>query len=218
MSTTRDLGFVHHFVPAEKSGETRTLLLLHSTGGDEKELLSLGSALLPGAAVLSPRGKVSERGMLRFFRRLSEGVFDLEDLHFRTQELAAFLRDAAAFYGFDPGNVVAAGYSNGANIAASLLLQEPGILAAAALFHAMVPFEPDNLPDLAGTAVFLSAGRTDSMVPVTNTERLATIFRDAGADVSLLWQAGGHALTSEEITAARRWLDREAANQQISAP
>src|SRR5262245_51452782 len=117
MSTvTQDLGFVHRYVPAAAADEPRALLLLHGTGGNEDDLLPLGRHLLPGAALLSPRGNVLERGMPRFFRRLAEGVFDQEDLRLRTAELARFVRDAAAAYGFDPGKVVAVGYSNGANI------------------------------------------------------------------------------------------------------
>jgi phospholipase/carboxylesterase/glyoxalase family protein len=210
-----NLGFVHRFAPATDAGETRTLLLLHGTGGNEDDLLPLGRHLLPGAALLSPRGKVLERGgMPRFFRRLAEGVFDLEDLRFRTEEIAAFVRAAADAYGFDTDRVVAAGYSNGANIAASLLLQEPGTLAAAALFHAMVPFEPETLPDLSGTPVLLTAGRADPLVPPQNTERLAAILREAGAQVSLLWQPGGHQLGQPEVATAREWLTRGAGNRR----
>jgi predicted esterase len=201
-----DLGFVHRFVPAERADETRTLLLLHGTGGNEADLLPLGRHLLPGATLLSPRGKVLEHGMPRFFRRLAEGVFDQEDLRLRTAELARFVRDAAAAYGFDAGKVVAVGYSNGANIAASLLLREPGALSAAVLFHPMVPFVPDVLPDLTGTPVFIGAGRSDPMVPAANTEELATLLRAAGADVTVHWQAGGHQLGGEEVEAARQWL------------
>ena len=209
MSSTPDLGFIHRFVPAEKTDESRTLLLLHGTGGNEEDLLSLGRQLLPGAALLSPRGKVLERGMPRFFRRLAEGVFDLEDLHRRTQELERFVREAAAEYGFDPGQVIAAGYSNGANIAASLLLQEPGTLAGAVLFHPMVPFIPEALPDLTGTPVFIGAGRADPMVPQGNTEELAELLQRAGATVALHWQAGGHQLSEQEVQSARDWLARQ---------
>jgi phospholipase/carboxylesterase len=147
--------------------------------------------------------------MPRFFRRLAEGVFDLEDLHRRTQELGRFVREAATQYGFDPGQVVAAGYSNGANIAASLLLQEPGTLAGAVLFHPMVPFIPEALPDLTGTPVFIGAGRADPMVPQGNTEELAELLQRAGATVALHWQAGGHQLSEQEVQSARDWLARQ---------
>ena len=134
-----DLGFVHRFLPPEdESGPT--LLLLHGTGGNEEDLIPLGEALAPGAAVLSPRGKVSEHGAPRFFRRLAEGVFDHEDLLFRTHELADFVEAAAEEYGFDRSKLVAVGYSNGANVAGSTILLHPGLLRAAVLFRAMVPF------------------------------------------------------------------------------
>ncbi len=205
-SEAETIGFVHQFVPAPQPQEAPTLLLLHGTGGDERDLLSLGQALLPGANRLSPRGKVLERGMPRFFRRLAEGVFDQEDLRFRIQELSAFIAQSAATYGFDPSRVIAVGYSNGANIAAGLLLSQPERLAGAALFHPMVPFVPETLPDLRGKPIFISAGRNDPIVPVANTTQLAALFREAGAEVSLFWQPGGHALTPEEVEAARQWL------------
>ncbi|MEX1159153.1 MAG: alpha/beta hydrolase, partial [Thermomicrobiales bacterium] len=156
-----ELGFVHRWVAGDADAALPTLLLLHGTGGNENDLLSLGSLLLPGASVLSPRGKVSENGASRFFRRLAEGVFDVEDLIARTYELADFVGAAAKQYGFDPGNVVAVGYSNGANIASSMLLLRPGTLAGAVLLRPMVPLEPDSPPDLSGTPVYLGAGRLD---------------------------------------------------------
>ncbi len=195
----RDSGFVHRFFPGESG---MTLLLLHGTGGDENDLVPLGRELAPGVAILSPRGKVSEYGAARFFRRLAEGVFDHEDLVFRTHELAGFVEAAAEEYGFDPSKIVAVGYSNGANIAASLMLLHPGLLRAAVLFRAMVPFEPEVVPDLSGMPVFLAAGRMDRMVPPQNTERLAEILREAGADLDLRWSNTGHALTYEEAAEA----------------
>jgi len=199
----RDLGFVHRFFTGE-SGVT--LLLLHGTGGDENDLVPLGRELAPGAAILSPRGKVSEYGAARFFRRLAEGVFDHEDLVLRTHELAEFIEAAAEEYGFDLSKLVAVGYSNGANVAASLMLLHPGLLRAAVLFRAMVPFEPEETPDLSGMPVFLAAGRTDRMIPPQSTERLAEILREAGADLDLRWRDTGHALTYEEVAEAREWL------------
>lgn len=203
--TEPDLGFVHRYVPAERPG-LPTLLLLHGTGGDENDLIPLGRALLPGAGLLSPRGRVLEHGMPRYFRRLDQGVFDLEDLRFRTYELAGFLGSAARTYGFDPATVVAVGYSNGANIAASTLLLRPEVLAGGVLFHAQVPLEPDERPDLSGIPIFLSGGRADTMVPASETERLAILLREAGADVTLHWEPGSHALGRGELEAARRWL------------
>jgi phospholipase/carboxylesterase/glyoxalase family protein len=201
-----DLGFVHRFLPVPRLQAAPTLLLLHGTGGDENDLLSLGQALLPTANRLSPRGKVLERGMPRFFCRLAEGVFDQEDLQLRTQELAQFIGVAAARYSFDPHRVIAVGYSNGANIAASLLLRQPELLAGAALFHPMVPFEPEPLPDLTAKPVFIAAGKNDAIVPEQNTQQLVTMFQSAGAEVSVYWHPGGHALIPAEVESAQRWL------------
>ena len=199
------LGFDHRFVPAE-APDAPTLLLLHGTGGDENDLLPVGRMLDERAALLSPRGKVFEHGMPRFFRRLAEGVFDHEDLVNRTHELAEFVERAATEYGLDPGRVFAVGFSNGANIAASLLLLHPKLLSGAVLLRAMVPFRPETLPGLSGTPVYIAAGRADQIVPAENTERLAQLLREAGAGVTLDWQPGGHGIGPEEIQSARDWL------------
>jgi predicted esterase/catechol 2,3-dioxygenase-like lactoylglutathione lyase family enzyme len=203
------LGFVHRYIPpaagAELAGGT-TLLLLHGTGGDEEDLIPLGRALLPGAGLLSPRGNVLERGAPRFFRRLAEGVFDQEDLARRTEELATFIEAAAKTYELDRDGMVAVGFSNGANIAASLLLRRPGLVRGAVLLSPMVPFEPDVPPDLTGTSVFIGAGRADPIAPPAQTEHLAVLFRRAGAAVTVDWQPGGHAVTDSEVAAARQWL------------
>ena len=201
-------GFAHNYLPGESDGSGVTLLLLHGTGGNEDDLIPLGQQLLPGAAILSPRGKVSEHGAPRFFRRLAEGVFDHEDLLFRTHELADFIDQAADQYGFDSSKLVAVGYSNGANIAASLMLLHPGLLRAAVLLRAMVPFDPEETPDLSGVPVFLAAGRRDAMIPPDNTERLAAILQEAGANLDLRWKNVGHPLTYEELEEAREWLSR----------
>ena len=203
----REAGFVHRFDPAEEPGAP-TLLLLHGTGGDENDLLPLGRMLDERAALLSPRGKVLENGMPRFFRRLSMGVFDEEDLVNRTHELASFVEEAASEYGLDPKRLFAVGFSNGANIAASLLLLHPGLLAGAVLLRAMTPFELETLPDLSGTPVYLAAGRSDQMIPPESTERLAELLREAGAEVTLDWQPGGHGIGRAEVEAARDWLAR----------
>ncbi len=203
---TPDLGFTHRFVPAPGGSAAPTLLLLHGTGGDEGDLLGLGRVLDPSAALLSPRGKVLENGMPRFFRRLAEGVFDEDDLVRRTAELAAFVARAADTYSFDRGRVIAVGYSNGANIAACMLLLHPGALAGAVLFHAMTPLVLETTPDLSGTPVFLGAGRSDPLIPPRGTEDLAARLRAAGAEVRLSWQPGGHALTQTEVEAARVWF------------
>jgi predicted esterase len=203
--TEESLGFVHHFVTAQTS-HAPTLLLLHGTGGDENDLLPVGRMLDERAALLSPRGKVLEHGMPRFFRRLAEGVFDQQDLANRTHELAEFVERAVDEYDIDQRRLFAVGFSNGANIAASLLLTYPRLLAGALLLRAMVPFDPDGAPDLSGISVYLAAGRSDQMVPPENTERLAQVLREAGADVTLDWQPGGHGIRPDEIQAARNWL------------
>ena len=201
-------GFAHNFLPGDDDGPGVTLLLLHGTGGNEDDLVPLGQQLLPGAAILSPRGRISEHGAPRFFRRLAEGVFDHEDLVFRTHELADFIEKAADQYGFDRDKLIAVGYSNGANIAASLMLLHPRVLRAAALFRAMVPFEPEVTPDLSGVPVFLAAGRRDTMIPPDNTQRLAAILQESGADLDLRWKNTGHPLSYEELEEAKDWLSR----------
>jgi predicted esterase/catechol 2,3-dioxygenase-like lactoylglutathione lyase family enzyme len=204
-----DLGYRHRYVePRRDAGAAArvTLLLLHGTGGDENDLLPLGSALLPGAGMLSPRGKVSENGAARFFRRLAEGVFDLEDLASRTDELAEFIRAAAMAYGFDATRVVAVGFSNGANIAASLLLRQPGVLRGAVLFSPMVPFEPAQPVSGPATPVFIGAGRLDPIATPAQATRLQELLHAAGANVTLHWTPGGHGIDQGELEAARGWL------------
>jgi glyoxalase family protein len=203
------LGFVHRYIPPAAEGELAggtTLVLLHGTGGDEEDLIPLGRALLPGAGMLSPRGKVLERGAPRFFKRLAEGVFDQEDLALRTEELAAFIEAAEKAYELEPDGIVAVGFSNGANIAASLLLRRPGLLRGAVLLSPMMPFEVEKLPELTGTSVFIGAGRADPIVPVAQAERLAEMLRQAGADVTLHWESGGHGITKREVEAAHDWI------------
>jgi predicted esterase len=201
------LGFEHRYLEPDGDGALgTTLLLLHGTGGDENDLLPLGRMLLPGAGILSPRGKVLERGMPRFFRRLSEGVFDLEDLARRTEELAEFVEQAGRVYQFALDRVVAVGFSNGANIAGSMLLARPGLIKRAVLLSPMVPFEPEERPDLSGTRVFIGAGRSDPIALPSEAERLAAILESAGAEVTVHWTTGGHGITETEIAAARAWL------------
>ncbi len=209
MSAHAALGFVHRWVPGdpEAAGAPAcTLLLLHGTGGDENDLLPLGRALAPGASLLSPRGQVLEHGLPRFFRRLAEGIFDQDDLARRTEQLVAFVQAAAVEYGFDPGRLVAVGFSNGANIAASVLLRHPGVLPGAVLLSPMVPFEPVVPVDLEGTRVFVGAGTADRIASPAQAERLAMLLREAGAQVDLHWHPGGHGLTPGELDAARDWL------------
>ena len=188
--------FIHDFVPGSSS---RTLLLLHGTGGNERDLIPLGRELDPNAALLSPRGKVLENGMPRFFRRLAEGVFDLEDLKYRTNELADFVTAAAQHYGFATDQLVAVGYSNGANIAASMLLLRPEIMHRAILFRAMVPLIPDTLPDLSSVRVWIGAGDQDPIIPPSEAQRLVELLRRAGADVTIRFFNAGHGLTNDDL-------------------
>ena len=201
---TTALGFVHRYEPGSSA---QTILALHGTGGDENDLLPLVKMLHPTANVLSPRGKVLEGGMPRFFRRLAMGVFDVEDLKLRAGELVDFVDGAADAYGFARDEVVAVGYSNGANIAGAVLLMHPSALAGAALFHAMKPFDPEGSPDLAGRPVFLSGGRSDAMIPAPETEALERLLAAAGANVTMHWSPGGHELTHPEVDAARAWME-----------
>lgn len=195
--------FHYRLVPGEGK---ETLLLLHGTGGDESDLLPLGRAVSPGAQLLGVRGRVLENGMPRFFRRLSEGVFDEEDLKARTIELAAFVRRATSRHGIDGASIDALGYSNGANIAASLLLLQPGLLRRGVLLRAMLPLQPETLPDLRGTRVLIAAGRQDAMIPQDGTLALERVLRDSGADVTVRWAQGGHGLLSDELPAVKDWL------------
>lgn len=182
-----------------------TLLLLHGTGGNELDLLPIAGMIDEEASVLSVRGNVLENGMPRFFRRLAEGVFDIEDLIFRTKELNEFLDEAALKYGFDRHNVIAVGYSNGANIAASLLFHYQNALKGAILHHPMVPRKGIELPDLTGTPVFIAAGTNDPICPPTESEELQSLLEKANAKVELHWENRGHQLTLQEVEAAAQW-------------
>ena len=198
-----ELDFVHEFVPGSSK---RTLLLLHGTGGNEHDLIPLGREIDPAAAILSPRGKVLENGMPRFFRRIAEGIFDEEDLKRRTHELAEFVAAAAQHYELAADKIVAVGYSNGANIAASLLLLRPETLRAAILFRAMVPLIPEKLPDLSSARVWIGAGNQDPIIPTSETQRLVDLLRSARADVTIRFVNAGHGLTNNEIEIVRDWL------------
>jgi phospholipase/carboxylesterase len=198
-----DFAHVHHFEPAREASRP-PLLLLHGTGGDERDLVPLGRALSPGSALLSPRGKVLENGMPRFFRRLAEGVFDEADLRRRTADLAAFVADARAAYGI--GAPVAVGFSNGANIAAAMLLLHPGVLAGAVLFRAMVPLDDAPAGLLSGTPVLILSGAGDPIVPAENAARLARMLAAAGASVEHRTVSGSHGLTQTDVDIAGAWL------------
>lgn len=207
MSTqTADLELVHRFTAGEGRNANTTLLLLHGTGGDENDMMPLGESLLPGAAILSPRGAVRERGMPRFFARLAEGVFDLEDLALRTQQLIRFVNGAVAKYELDPSRLIAVGFSNGANIAASVLLTGPSVFSHAILFRAMVPFEPKKPARLGGTQVLLSSGQWDPIATPEQARRLHTLLIAAGAVATINFFNAGHELTRDDVMDAAHWI------------
>jgi phospholipase/carboxylesterase len=193
-----------------KGKDTRkpTLLLLHGTGGNELDLLPLAGRIDDEASVLSVRGNVLESGMPRFFRRLAEGVFDEEDLVFRTNELNEFLNEAAVKYDFDRDNIIAIGYSNGANIAGSLLFHFQNALKGAILHHPMVPRKGIELPDLSGKSVFIAAGTNDPICSPMESTELQSLLENANADVELHWENRGHQLTVEEVEAAAQWYNK----------
>ncbi|MFD1018406.1 alpha/beta hydrolase [Thalassobacillus hwangdonensis] len=196
----------HIFKKGQKE-ESNVLLLLHGTGGTEQDLLPIAEMIDPDAAVLSVRGNVSENGMPRFFKRLREGVFDEEDLVKRTTDLNTFLDAASEEYGFRRDRVVAVGYSNGANIAGSLLFHYSDSLHAAVLFHPMVPRRGISLPELKGRNVFIGAGKNDPICPASETEDLAGLLKTSGASVSIHWENMGHQLTEGEVMAAKKWYE-----------
>lgn len=224
-----ELGFQHCWVPAPQAaqtnaqtvGESPTLLLLHGTGGSENDLIALAKTLCVPCNLLSPRGRVLENGMARFFRRFDNGAFDEDDLKTQTHDLAQFVADAAHCYGFDASCVVALGFSDGANIASSLLLLAPQTLCGAMLLRAMVPLKnfvkpqiggaklDNSSPDIVksgGAKVFLASGEYDPIVPVENARRLASLLRENGAHVTHEWEDAGHNLTNDDIEAMREWL------------
>lgn len=203
---TDDLGFIHRFVPAEDADSGETLVVLHGTGGNENDLIGVGQTIAPGAAILSPRGNVLENGAPRFFKRVAEGVFDPKEVRTRGEELARFIRAAIAKYALDAGRIYALGYSNGANVASTVMFIDPRLLQGAILFRPMLVLEPEKQADLGGASVFISAGRMDPIVPVTSVERLVGLFESARAEVTLKWQLTGHNLVPGELREAAEWL------------
>lgn len=197
------LTFTHRFEPGTLAS---TLLLLHGTGGNEHDLVPMARQLAPDVNVLSPRGKVLENGAPRFFKRLAMGVFDEEDLKAQATDLAQFVQDATHRYGLDAHKVYALGYSNGANMAAALMLLHPEVLTGAVLLRPMLPLEVEPLPNLSGKATFLAAGNQDPWSPASRVQALADRLEQAGAEVQLRWQQGGHQLYPEELLAAQVWL------------
>ena len=208
MSPADDLGFRHRYLPGAPGAGGVTLLLLHGTGGDESDLIPIGQSLAPGAALLSPRGRVLENGMPRFFRRLAEGVFDLQDLQVQTAAIAQFIAAASQKYSLQLNRMVAVGYSNGANIASSVLLSNPGLLTAAVLFRPMVPYVPQSRPNLRGLDILIAAGNRDPIASLGETKRLAGIFEAGGATVSMHWHQGGHELGKDDLDAAAGWISQ----------
>lgn len=202
-----DQDFQHIFI----KGDLRrpVLVLLHGTGGDERDLVELGQSVSPGSPILSLRGKVLENGMPRFFRRLAEGIFDFEDLKFRTKELADFIGRSRSQYKFEQNPLIALGYSNGANIAASVLLSFPDIFQGAALLRAMVPFKPVKIPDLKDTKVLMLSGLMDSIIPVENSKRLSELLQQAGADVTLSVKPAGHGLVQADFSELKNWFSTQ---------
>ncbi|MEI3605648.1 alpha/beta hydrolase [Pseudogracilibacillus sp. SE30717A] len=198
---------MNHVYQAGTVPSRPTLLMLHGTGGTEKDLIPLTKKIDPEASVLSVRGNVSENGMSRFFKRISEGVFDEEDLIFRTKELYEFLDQAAEQYHFERDKIVAIGYSNGANIAASLLFHYKDALKGAILYHPMVPRRGIDLPDLTSKQVFIGAGKNDPLCPPEESTELFSLLKAAGASVELHWENSGHYLTGEEFGASRSWYE-----------
>jgi phospholipase/carboxylesterase len=204
---TADLGFEHVLV---RGTGALTLLLLHGTGGDEHQLVELGRRLAPEATLISPRGKELENGLYpRFFRRLRVGEFDLPNLVARTDELADFVGRAAEAYDLDAEHIIAFGYSNGANIAASVLLRRPGVLAGAALLRATLPYEPEATPERGGKRVLLATGTRDPYVPEQLSDRLADLLEAGGAEVTYLKSDLGHELAQSELERVHEWLERE---------
>jgi phospholipase/carboxylesterase len=201
-----ELGFIHRFRPAAATASPDTLVVLHGTGGNEDSLIGIAQTVAPGAAVISPRGNVLENGAPRFFRRLAEGVFDPAEVRSRGEELAKFIREAAARYSRDPKRIFALGYSNGANIASTVMLIDPGVIRAAILLRPMLVFQPEEKTDLTGTAALVSAGRVDPIVPAASVEALAQLLEARGANVTLKWHLGGHNLVPSEVKDSADWL------------
>jgi phospholipase/carboxylesterase len=200
-----DLGFIHRYIPASDPSRP-PLLLLHGTGADEADLIPLGEMLMPGAALLSPRGKVSEDGLNRFFRRFDEGVWDRKDFEARTKELADFVALARQIYRLERPLVL--GFSNGANIGWSLMMHDPDALAGALLMRPMLPFDPRPLPDLQGFPILLLSGNDDPLVPREQPSYFAALLGEAGANVTLEMLPAGHALTQQDLIFANDWLER----------
>jgi predicted esterase len=203
MTTNERVGDIHVF-EAGSTGDT--LVLLHGTGADERDLLPLGRQLAPGANLLSPRGPVLENGMPRFFRRFSIDRFDEDDIRRRSAELVSFLDHAAERYGFDRSRVTVLGYSNGANLAAAAMLLHGSVVRRAVLWRPVFPLAPGSAPELAGTEVLIASGRQDPYAAVPKVEALASALREGGAGVDLVWSGLGHGLEQRDLDVTAQWL------------
>lgn len=197
------MSFVYRYLPG--TGEDpRTAIVFHGTGGDENSLVPFAQSLMPGAAILSLRGRVDENGMPRFFRRFAEGAFDYDSIRIESDAVAEFLKQASVDYGIDLETAVGVGYSNGANIAWSTLLRHPGSFGTLVLFRPMVTL--DDSSDLTGKRIFVGTAEQDPIVPIENVQRLIEQMKSCGAQVEVSWHPGGHQLTRGEITLASSWL------------
>lgn len=194
--------YVHTALPGSPGGSL--LFMFHGTGGDENQLVALGRELAPDATIVSPRGDVSEHGASRFFRRTGEGVYDMDDLARATSKMAGFIK--AHVQAGKPARVLGLGYSNGANILASVMFADPGLFDDVVMMHPLIPFEPVVKGDLSGKRVLITAGRRDPICPPNLTSRLESHLRGQGADVTVEWHEGGHELRPNEIEAAKRFL------------
>lgn len=200
--------YVHRIVQGVKGGPL--LFVFHGTGGNEMQLLPLARNLLPGATVVAPRGDVSEMGAARFFRRVAEGRYDMVDLARATDKMKGFVQAHihadARMRAAGAGEIYGLGYSNGANILASVMLSAPELFSRAVLMHPLIPFAPGPQAGLAGREVLITAGRHDPICPPDLTLRLEAYFRSQGATTELEWHEGGHELRPSEVEAARRFL------------
>ena len=191
----------------EGNAQGPVALTLHGTGGNEHDSVQLAEMLLPGQPVISPRGKVNEHGMNRWFARAAEGVFDVDDVIFRAGELAAFLPEALDHYGLSGRPVVALGFSNGANIGQALALLHPSAVNAVVAFSGMYPFgERDPITDATGVKIFSAGGESDPMAPHASANRLVEVARSHGAEVTRIVRPGGHGITQPEVDQASTWL------------
>jgi phospholipase/carboxylesterase len=194
----------YHYAERKGAPGGPLFLTFHGTGGDEHQFTGFGAQLLPDATIVSPRGDVSEHGAARFFKRTGEGVYDMADLAMRTEKMRRFVSRLKAER--SPSRVVGLGYSNGANILASVLFEQAGLFDDAVLLHPLIPFEPSENPGLKGTRILIAAGRNDPICPAPLTERLGDYFRRQGADLRLAWHDGGHGIERSEVMAVEGFL------------